>query len=1551
MTMTMSPQGAGDGDGPMSDLAHEAFRGLATYLNETTIDKYGDSGCAKDYPTYDYTVLSVAIMTLSLLLIVEIALHNLDHLAEGHRFTQAVLTSLYRELAVLGVVESGVFLLNTYYTALDTNAYYIFSKVHFAFFFTAVMNALQAVLLAFLSRRISHNMWVRTEELEIYHYIALRQEFETVDNKVLFLSERHNGDSSTLTKWKHFFVEIYHNIRYPALKRKHRQLLVQVRFHELRKHFLKANNLPEKFKLSDYLAKAELEVFIQMLKISTMAWLCLMGAFLLLYFIFGMVAAVTEDPYKVTEAMAAVYIGYNIAFVLITLAMMYKMKSIFAKIISMKFIDFKQNNEKSDTQDDDSNTSGMQASKEVAATVRSISTIPGADRRQLDLFWGGDPYYLIGCFQFMQFGYAIAGAILLAFWTVIDVEYSTINPFSLIAAVVICYTLFVLTLAQTLPRYTLCTSLGQLVNKQLLSQALARYKLMETQRKRRIQMERIQSKKEADKAAARLQVNKASRPTLTRAGLVSTDTAGYESDSASEGPDSVRRAQLSALVGMDTKDLTKFLPAANPPVTRRDRRVRMKSLSDGVSVMRATFSASSGMSDAAHDLVDVQKIDTVAEKDFKDEDDITASAAFQKAKSRRTRNRKKSQSENVALMRSPPSSLFGGADGTNPSEEEKIEIDESSKKKTEINASSKKKRRGSLNGALPSLMEGIPSRNVPALNIDIPVGRNGSISNIPNGGTFTTASLPLHVVDDASDKSSALTDLKEVDGEDDDADTVDSIESQSAHSNDDEDVPDAVFTESYRSELQQRQESLPDKLRKYYLSSTFKFFSNVFGTMACGFFVGMRVEVLLQETGALYDGGDTWDWNRESLFWLEFSWLIGFLIESFIVLVLFVPTFSTLRSSNQIVWVAYFNLIITALCLSILIASEVMRCRAEDDCAQFGDRIGEGIGRIEPFTSLVALRPLRWLFGGKVSSWASRNKVVGRQSTRFAKEKIIETHGHHNGHGVEYAELVEIWKSAVGAHPEIVEKYGEFSGELLQTMLGINVIEEEDEPTEPEKEKPKHISRRGFFNPSTRHLLGNKDKLGSNGGSDAEIVEDVHVQTQNNLESPCMTLSKKYARLDAGAQGVILAGKIGQPVRARIGSMDIPGAEMEDSLRSNTCAVSNNIADQVAAVAPHRVEFILDQKEVLEEARDTEAADEDVQYPLSSFVNPNAKLIRRMRRCERRLPPMLDKWAVVDIVLTNYEMVYFDAGGVDFENDDKTSSDPMQHSVLEALIATNGGKGLRLRDVTVGRKIVGHLELSRLDTIQVERIIPDPRSGEDASNHDSSRSTQLMSNGANAVSKDEYWKAPVANQNVLQTVISSYNAEEMQGRWEAAVEDRLKIHSEQGTLYLRFFVDLLQSERERSDIGFKNDDTIAKDDALLWCQTIAHLCGTEQLRQKLPHYGESEGDEELRDFLITRNRAAIDDNGKSPKIVFNQFLNRIQSTANKTTHTRSKSTSDFFSLHSSRHLSTTKSSRNLNNGSVEYDLSNSNRVSTDGSQSSKRNTVTFEDEHDIGPSQ
>jgi hypothetical protein len=33
--------------------------------------------------------------------------------------------------------------------------------------------------------------------------------------------------------------------------------------------------------------------------------------------------------------------------------------------------------------------------------------------------------------------------------------------------------------------------------------------------------------------------------------------------------------------------------------------------------------------------------------------------------------------------------------------------------------------------------------------------------------------------------------------------------------------------------------------------------------------------------------------------------------------------------------------------------------------------------------------------------------------------------------------LVELWERALGKYPEIVLKYGEFSGELLQAMLGI----------------------------------------------------------------------------------------------------------------------------------------------------------------------------------------------------------------------------------------------------------------------------------------------------------------------------------------------------------------------------------------------------------------------------------------------------------------------------------------------------------------------------------
>lgn len=45
----------------------------------------------------DYSVLSVAVMTLGLIMVVEVFIHRLDHAAEGRPYFTAVLENIYNE--------------------------------------------------------------------------------------------------------------------------------------------------------------------------------------------------------------------------------------------------------------------------------------------------------------------------------------------------------------------------------------------------------------------------------------------------------------------------------------------------------------------------------------------------------------------------------------------------------------------------------------------------------------------------------------------------------------------------------------------------------------------------------------------------------------------------------------------------------------------------------------------------------------------------------------------------------------------------------------------------------------------------------------------------------------------------------------------------------------------------------------------------------------------------------------------------------------------------------------------------------------------------------------------------------------------------------------------------------------------------------------------------------------------------------------------------------------------------------------------------------------
>ena len=221
-----------------------------------------------------YGVLSVAVEILALLLFVETCRRHMDHLAVNRPIFQAVLEGVYRELATLGMVELFIHLLHEYQVNVNAHAEKVFVDIHFLFFFCAIFNALESSLLAFLAFRVSHNDWVRTEELEAFHYVEIREEFDRVRKELYGDDPPHSkkrrnkanqnmeprmrealedlqnniqkatvdfyesSGTSCFRSIQLFCMGIFYTIKYPHLKAKYNRLLLQVRFHDLRVHFL-----------------------------------------------------------------------------------------------------------------------------------------------------------------------------------------------------------------------------------------------------------------------------------------------------------------------------------------------------------------------------------------------------------------------------------------------------------------------------------------------------------------------------------------------------------------------------------------------------------------------------------------------------------------------------------------------------------------------------------------------------------------------------------------------------------------------------------------------------------------------------------------------------------------------------------------------------------------------------------------------------------------------------------------------------------------------------------------------------------------------------------------------------------------------------------------------------------------------------------------------------------------------------------------------------------------------------------------------------------------
>lgn len=229
------------------------------------------------------------------------------------------------------------------------------------------------------------------------------------------------------------------------------------------------------------------------------------------------------------------------------------------------------------------------------------------------------------------------------------------------------------------------------------------------------------------------------------------------------------------------------------------------------------------------------------------------------------------------------------------------------------------------------------------------------------------------------------------------------------------------------------------------------------------------------------------------------------------------------------------------------------------------------------------------------------------------------------------------------------------------------------------------------------------------------------------------------------------------------------------------------------------------------------------------FSYPTARLIRRVRRCERLLLPLLGEWIVVDVAITKHELILFNV----VDEDDEEYFSSMGIDTAEQCSFGNGGMGMPLCEVARGRKVVSKFDIDLIDLVDIEHRVAMSQKDSSSIDAEANRNTDLM----------ECWHGGG-------NTIDNYKASAMTTRWSFVNEDRLKIHFKHNTLFLRFFADLNGMEQEMSK---GSNQQIVVDcvgaEAKVWCRTIARLRGASNLpRQNLPHFGANVADE-IEDFI------------------------------------------------------------------------------------------------------
>ena len=268
-----------------------------------------------------------------------------------------------------------LYLMHKYWESFNYHVEATFVDVHFTLFYTALFNALQGCLIRIIAGWRT-DRWMQTEDIDVGHYVAIRKEYDRVDRKLNAIDgieEFENVTLSDKTYWDMLQAackRAKNRFRHPHLSRRRNELLVPIRYHELRTHFLETNDLPPSFKVSHYLKRSLTSVLLDFVHINAAAWIALMATANVIYFLAGVLLEKTRNESSITWFLTGCFVVMVVAYIILSIVMSMKMEKIYSQTLRMKL----------------SAESGEETTETFTALASQAKSVD-----QLSLFWFKSP--------------------------------------------------------------------------------------------------------------------------------------------------------------------------------------------------------------------------------------------------------------------------------------------------------------------------------------------------------------------------------------------------------------------------------------------------------------------------------------------------------------------------------------------------------------------------------------------------------------------------------------------------------------------------------------------------------------------------------------------------------------------------------------------------------------------------------------------------------------------------------------------------------------------------------------------------------------------------------------------------------------------------------------------------------------------------------------------------------------------------------------------------------------------------------------------------------